>query len=137
MITVGAYEAKTRLSELLALVLPDEGESPDRWVGILASAAIDVPDVWHYEVANALIVGVRRERLTSAEAGLAASLLGSLGAKTHPAPPLARLLAVGAAHGLSAYDAAYLVLATDTGSSLLTRDAGLTRAAQASGVPLG
>jgi predicted nucleic acid-binding protein len=46
-------------------------------------------------------------------------------------------LAVGAAHGLSAYDAAYLVLATDTGASLLTRDAGLARAAHATGVPLG
>lgn len=124
-------------SAALALVLPDEGEAPDRWADILTSAAIDVPDLWHYEVANALIVGVRRERLTAAEAGLAASLLGSLGVQTHSSPTLARLLAGGAAHRLSAYDATYLVLATDTGATLLTRDAGLARAAQTTGVPLG
>lgn len=124
-------------SAALALVLPDEHETPNRWTDILTSEAIDVPDLWHYEVANALIVGVRRQRLTSAEAGLAAHLLNSLGVRTHPAPPPSRMLDAGAMHGLSAYDAAYLVLAIDTGGSLLTHDAELSRATTQAGVRLG
>lgn len=124
-------------SAALALVLPDEGETADHWADILATEAIDVPDLWHYEVANALIVGVRRQRLTSAEAGLAASLLSSLGVRTHPAPPLARLLAVGALYDISAYDSAYLVLAIDTGGTLLTRDAEMSRAATQAGARVG
>lgn len=111
-------------SAALALVLPDESGNEDRWSDLLTSQAIDVPGLWHYEVANALIVGVRRQRLASAEAGLAASLLSSIGVRTHPAPPLARTLAIGAMYDLSAYDAAYLVLAIDTGGTLLTQDVG-------------
>lgn len=66
-------------SAALALVLPDEGELPASWSDVLAEGEIDVPSVWHYEVANALAVGTRRGRLTAAEAGLAANLLDSLG----------------------------------------------------------
>ena len=124
-------------SAALALVLPDESGNEDRWSDLLTSQAIDVPGLWHYEVANALIAGVRRQRLTSAEAGLAASLLSSIGVRTHPAPPLARTLAIGAMYDLSAYDAAYLVLAIDTGGTLLTQDFGLSRAATQAGARLG
>lgn len=45
-------------SAALALVVPDEGGSTERWVGLLTCEPIEVPDLWHYEVANALVVGV-------------------------------------------------------------------------------
>ena len=62
-----------------ALVLPDDGEVPAGWTHLLASEPLHVPALWHFEVANALATGRRRGRLTAAEAGLAATLLASLG----------------------------------------------------------
>ena len=124
-------------SAALALVLPDDGEAPAGWTDLLASEPLDVPALWHFEVANALATGRRRGRLTAAEAGLAATLLASLGVTTHPPAPLTRLLEVAALYELTAYDAAYLVLAIDTGDTLLTRDAQLARAAASAGVSRG
>lgn len=51
--------------------------------------------------------------------------------------PLSRLLSVAETYGLSAYDAAYLVLAIDAGARLLTREGRLSRATKQAGVSLG
>jgi predicted nucleic acid-binding protein len=49
---------------------------------------------------------------------------------------MAAVLAAGRHHGLTAYDAAYLVLAEREGIPLATTDGKLRAAAQAAGVPL-
>src|SRR5579864_4374171 len=73
-----------------------------------------VPPIWPLEVANALLVAERRGRLTEAKTARIAQLLLSLpfsveeGAVNRALGPV---LGVGRAHGLSAYDAAYLELA--------------------------
>lgn len=98
-----------------------------------------VPAVWPVEVANSLVVGLRRGRLT--EAGLEqflrmlednAILIAGAAA---PGSPRA-VIALAREHGLTAYDASYLELALREGLPLATLDAGLRAAAARAGVPL-
>jgi predicted nucleic acid-binding protein len=98
-----------------------------------------VPGLWTLEVANALLVGERRRRTTPADAARFLTILGgfpiSIDDQTaahawHETTHLAR------AHGLSAYDAAYLELAIRLGLPLATLDDRLKAAAVAVGVPL-
>ena len=98
-----------------------------------------VPGIWPLEVANALLVGERRGRSTPADAARFLSILGTFpidvdGETTshawHETMHLAR------AHGLSAYDGAYLELAIRLGLPLATLDGKLKAAALAVGVPI-
>jgi predicted nucleic acid-binding protein len=98
-----------------------------------------VPGLWSLEVANALLVGERRRRTTPADAARFLSILGSFPITIddetaahawHETTHLAR------AHGLSAYDAAYLELAIRLGLPLATLDDKLKAAAIAVGVAL-
>ncbi|HEX5501830.1 MAG TPA: type II toxin-antitoxin system VapC family toxin [Thermomicrobiales bacterium] len=98
-----------------------------------------VPAIWPLEVANALIVGERRQRLTQAETAAFGQLLVALPIRIEELPvarALGAVLALGRQQGLSAYDAAYLELAAREGLPLATRDARLRDAAARIGVPL-
>lgn len=105
----------------------------------LADARAVVPTIWPFEVANAVIVGERRKRLDEARSLRFFSLLDGLpivldddprGRAFREIPRLCR------AHGLSAYDAAYLDLAIRRGLPLASLDGKLMAAAAASGIPL-
>ena len=96
-----------------------------------------VPVIWPLEVANALIVGERRKRSTAAQAttwlGYLRSLPITVDDETNSRAgsdvlPLAR------AHGLSAYDAAYLELAVRRSLSLASLDVKLKTVAAQVGI---
>jgi predicted nucleic acid-binding protein len=98
-----------------------------------------VPSIWTLEIANALVVGERRGRLSEVDTTRFVQLLGelpidvedqSLGAAFGP------VLAIARSHRLSAYDAAYLELAARHGLPLATLDDALIQAAGEVGVPL-
>ena len=75
---------------------------------------IIVPAHWATEVANALLMGVRRKRIKPEQPQLLWDELGRLPIDTEPALTTARgkeVLALGEKHGLTVYDAAYLELA--------------------------
>lgn len=93
-----------------------------------------VPDIWAYEIANALTVARRRSRITEAQSHAFAELLRSLPIDSMPPPSVTVLMSVADRHGLSAYDAAYLELAERTGRPLATLDSRLRDAATAAGV---
>ena len=95
-----------------------------------------VPPVWQLEVANVLLVGERRKRLTQAQTARFVQLLRALPIVFEEREGLAAVLAVGREHGLSAYDASYLTLALASGAPLATSDAKLRAAAERAGVPL-
>jgi predicted nucleic acid-binding protein len=96
-----------------------------------------VPSLWEFEVANVLLVAERRGRLTEFQAARFVELLGRLPITVDLAPPtMTTLLAAGRRHELSAYDAAYLVLAERDGIPLATQDEKLRAAARSAGVPL-
>ncbi|MGH2371235.1 MAG: type II toxin-antitoxin system VapC family toxin [Chloroflexota bacterium] len=98
-----------------------------------------VPVIWPFEVANTLLVGQRRRRLTEAQATSFVHHLQALPITVDDgalAAPWGAVLALGRHYGLSAYDATYLELALRQGLPLATLDAQLRAAATQAGVPL-
>jgi predicted nucleic acid-binding protein len=96
-----------------------------------------VPILWAYEVANALLVLKRRNRIRPEEWASARRSLARLnpvvdeeGARA----ALGKVSDLAAEHDLSVYDAAYLELALRRSLPLASRDAALNRAARRYGV---
>ena len=102
-------------------------------------AMLEVPALWPLEVANALLVLVRRRKLTEDERQTGLGWLRGLPLRIDPeAASLAfsRLSELAAAHQLSVYDAAYLELAQRRKLALACTDGPLRRAAKHVGVTL-
>ena len=70
-----------------------------------------VPQLWHVEVRNALIVAERRGRISADGLDERVRALVDLPVSTDTEPDLDAALALARAHGLSLYDAIYLELA--------------------------
>ncbi len=95
------------------------------------------PTLWQFEIANLLLMAVRRKRITSAQRSKITSGIDVLPITVQPALTRSQRDAVmhlAEKHSLTAYDASYLELALRTGLSLATLDAPLSRAAKAEGV---
>jgi predicted nucleic acid-binding protein len=125
-------------SVVLAWCFPDENNDyADRILDLLEETPAVVPSLWFVEVANALLVGERRNRLNPAEATRFLSLLRSLMVEADTqtsARALTDTLALARAWNLSAYDATYLELAMREGLPLATLDDRLREAATGAGV---
>jgi len=97
------------------------------------------PALWNWEIANLIIAGVRRARLTMADASAHLADLALLPISID-AEATGRAwretLILARAHDLTAYDAAYLELAQRSGLELASKDAALCAAAAALGVRL-
>jgi predicted nucleic acid-binding protein len=98
-----------------------------------------VPGLWMFEVANALLVLMRRKKIQPQQAARARGALSRL----HPVidddgPRLAlhRIWELAEEFALSIYDAVYLELAQRKGLPLASRDAGLRSAAAKCGILL-
>jgi predicted nucleic acid-binding protein len=117
-----------------------EDESDDYARAVLralpAGGAV-VPALWILEVANVLLVAERRRRITADAAARFLELLGELPltvAEPDGVGEVGELLRLGRAHGLSAYDVAYLRVARRERLNLATRDRLLRTAARSTGV---
>jgi predicted nucleic acid-binding protein len=102
-------------------------------------AALEVPALWPLEVANALLVLVRRRKLAPDERTTALDWLRLLPAKIdHEAATLgfSRLSELADLHQLSVYDAAYLELVLRRRLPLACNDGPLRQAAKRAGVEL-
>lgn len=103
----------------------------------LCSGFVLVPELWHAEVANAFRSALRDERVDEAFVIDVCEHLDQLDIRTDVVGAQIRRLALSAhAHQLTAYDAAYLLLAKDRGMPLATCDRALARAARAAQVEL-
>ena len=134
-------------SVTLAWVFEDEGadvegapapSSDSALTRLLREDAL-VPVIWPLEVANALLVGERRGRLTRGDAQRFIQLLAALPIEVDAETPrrsFGDILPLAREQALSTYDAAYLELALRLGAPLATRDAALAHAAEALGVTL-
>ena len=127
-------------SVAIAWCFPDEQDTYSQSVlDALTSERAMVPDLWHLEVANTLLVGERRKRSTQANTvtwlGFLASLPIGVDEETK-AHAFGDTLSLAREHNLSAYDAAYLELAMRRGLPLATLDDKLKTAAQTVGVAL-
>jgi len=108
-------------------------------LGQLGVSQASVPSLWPFEVANALAVGERRNKLTKAETERFLAILVGLPIMMEEQAhhrALDRTLSLARELALSAYDAAYLELAMREGLPLATRDGQLKKAARAVGVSL-
>ncbi len=98
-----------------------------------------VPAIWLLEVANGLVLAQRRGRLSGADVAQVRSALAGLPIEWEDLTleqAFGPVLELARAHGLSAYDAAYLDLAMREGLPLATQDDALLTAAQQVGVSL-
>lgn len=105
----------------------------------LAGGDALVPTIWPLEVANVLLVGERKGRSSEARTSRFIALLDALPIRIDAATPqraLSGILTLAGEQRLSAYDAAYLDLATREGLPLATQDQALRSAAKACGVGL-
>ncbi len=127
-------------SVAIAWCFPDEQDTYSQSVlDALATERAIVPDLWHLEVANTLMVGERRKRSTQANTvtwlGFLTSLPISIDEETR-SHAFGDTLSLAREHNLSVYDAAYLELAMRRGLPLATLDDKLKSTAQAAGVAL-
>jgi predicted nucleic acid-binding protein len=102
-------------------------------------AAVHVPAIWHLEIANALLVAVRRRLMTESHRQAGLALLGQLKLVIdHETSNVAftTISDLAIKNSLSAYDAAYLELARRKSLPLGSRDEPLKAAAKKSGVKL-
>ena len=105
----------------------------------LASEKAEVPSHWALEVANGLLMAVRRKRLRDTARLDALATLADLPIQADDETAARaghKTTAIAARHGLSVYDAAYLELAGRRRLRLATLDRSLEAAARAAGVEL-
>ena len=96
-----------------------------------------VPALWQLEITNVLLVAERRGRITEAQATRFLDLLTQLQIRVDMSQTnVTAALATGRRHHLSAYDAAYLLLAERIAAPLATLDGTLIAAARTAGVDL-
>lgn len=127
-------------SVTLASVYPDETTPAvlEVFAQVIATGAW-VPSLWRLEVANVLMVGVRRGRTDAAFRDSALRDLALLPIRSDSetdAHAWSETLRLADMHRLTLYDAAYLELALRRTLPLATLDADLRVAATAEGLPL-
>jgi predicted nucleic acid-binding protein len=122
----------------LAWYFKDEADPyADAVAASLTTARAAVPLIWRLEVANALLMGERRQRSTEAQAGKWLAYLRSLPIAVDDETndrAWSEVLGLARVHRLSAYDAAYLELALRRRLPLATLDNQLKAAAAKVGV---
>ena len=124
-------------STALAAVLPDEDSGFAR--AAVAAALRDglvVPTLWLYEIQNGLATALRRQRIDAASADEALEALRGLAPEIEPPQGTGREFRLAKQQSLTAYDAAYLAVALNSGAMLASNDRALRQAAERVGVPM-
>ena len=93
-----------------------------------------VPELWHHEVRNALLVAERRGRIPREGVSERLEALRELPLLTDRSADLESALELAMAHHLSFYDALYLELAIRLDAALATLDQALATAVRGSGL---
>jgi len=128
-------------SVTLAWCFPEESTTgTEAILYLLATGAEAIaPCIWPFEVANALIAGERRKRITIAQTSSVLARISGLPISLDPIRTdhaFERVLPIARQEHLTGYDAAYLELALRETLPLATLDEGLRRAAKNAGIAL-
>jgi predicted nucleic acid-binding protein len=127
-------------SVVFAWYFADEADPyADAVAAELTRATAIVPALFHLEVSNTLLVGERRRRSTGAQAAAFLTRLAGLPIVVDDqtvSRAWTDTMSLARAHGLSAYDAAYLELAVRESAPLATLDDKLRAAGKALDMPL-
>jgi predicted nucleic acid-binding protein len=106
---------------------------------VAAGSPLVVPTLWPFEVANSLLVLLRRKKIMAEDRDRALGALTQLPLVVDDEGPrlaLGKTSELAAEHGLSVYDAVYLELAVRRKLPLASRDEALCKAAQSCRVKL-
>ena len=106
---------------------------------VAAGTPLVVPTLWPFELANSLLVLLRRKRIRAPERDRALAALARLPFLVDDEGPrfaLGSISELAAQQGLSVYDAAYLELAVRRKLPMASRDEALCKAARNCGVKL-
>ena len=106
---------------------------------VAEGAPLVVPTLWPFEVANSLLVLLRRKKMLAEDRDRALGALSRLPLVVDDEGPrlaFGRISELAAEHGLSVYDAAYLELAVRRKLPLASRDDALCKAARSCRVKL-
>ncbi|MCY4531251.1 MAG: type II toxin-antitoxin system VapC family toxin [Gammaproteobacteria bacterium] len=95
-----------------------------------------VPQLWHLEVRNGLIIAERRGRLSATRTNECLEAIKRLPIQTDSEAVLDTVVSFARMHNLSVYDAVYLELAKRRDAALASLDGALLRAAASEGVEL-
>ena len=95
-----------------------------------------VPQLWHLEVRNGLIIAERRGRLSATRINECLEAIKWLPIQTDSEAVLDTVVSLARMHNLSVYDAVYLELAKRRDAALASLDGALLRAAAEEGVEL-
>lgn len=122
---------------IAALLLPDERPPAalnvhERMIETGAIAPIFI----RFEFFNMLLVSERRRRIAAEDASELSDVFNTLPIRMTILDDSGTLLRLARQHGLTAYDASYLLLAKQTNYPLATLDKMLLRAAQAERVEI-
>ena len=122
-------------SVLLAWSLADEdeGAAAEAIRKITESGAV-VPQVWWYELRNALLMSERRGRIAPQQVAETLADFAALGIEMDSGHDEGGILALARRHALTVYDAAYLEVAFRRSLPLATLDRRLAEAAAAEGI---
>ena len=124
-------------SVVMAWLFDDEDEPrADDVLELLEEDGALVPQLWHLETRNTLLVAERRGRVAAGGIKERLDSIKGLPIRTDADPDLQSAFDLARAHELSFYDAMYLELAKRESAELATLDEPLGRAAVAEGVPL-
>lgn len=120
-----------------AWLFNDETEPlADAALARLGESGAIVPQLWHFEIRNVLIVAERRQRVSAVQSAEFLDALSELPIVTDTTPDLAVAFELARALNLSFYDALYLELAQRSNGKIATLDSALARAAAAAGLSL-
>ena len=124
-------------SVFLAWCLADE-ENPGANAVLhrLTDEGAVVPQIWWYELRNALLMNERRGRITAQQVADTLSDSTKLGIDIDADHDESAIMAIARQHRLTVYDSAYLEVASRHGLPLATLDRRLSEAATAAGIPL-
>jgi len=121
-----------------AWCFPDERSDYTNAILQAISAPLEaiVPRLWAYEVRNSVLMGLRRKRITHADAQEFFESIKGLPIRLADPVSYDAVFSLADRHGLTVYDAAYLDLALRKGLPLASLDNALCKAASNSGVAL-
>ena len=125
-------------SFIIAVLVEEEHSDFARAIMLqLDGDSMMAPGLLAWEIVNVLQKKVRQKRLTLAQRAVMLSRFESLAITLQPTPEageLGFLIDLCDRHGLTGYDAAYLLLALDEGVALASLDDDLVAAARAEGL---
>lgn len=102
----------------------------------IISSDIYVPSHFNQEISQAIYIGLENNRISLIESDLFLQFISEINFTVTSAPTMRRLKNFSIKNKISSYDAAYLILAQDLESILITKDQQMQKVAKKLRIPI-